>query len=342
MTTKADTVTQHRSKYIGGSDVPIIMDISFFKSRMELLQEKSGYLENNFEGNMYTEYGNVLEPMIRNYINDNLVDDPFKEECFIGKLSPFDDEKLNFRCNVDGMNSDTILEVKTTSNIKNSVDEYDVYLVQLLFYMINSQKEKGILAVYERTDFTIPEEIDTDKLQIFNISVSDYKELIEDILNSVSRFQDDLITYKDNPAMTEEDFLNPVVVENSKKVIDLENKLKEFKSLEEELKETKEKLFQAMKKYNVKKWTTLNGVSFSRIDETESKKESLDTKKLKAEQPKIYEKYKTEKVSKRKGYVRVSLNESSKNVKQLNNVNNEFKVEKVEGGQLCQNQQKLR
>ena len=50
-------VTIDRDKYIGGSDIPIIMGISPFKSRFDLLLEKAGYLENDFKGNEYTEYG---------------------------------------------------------------------------------------------------------------------------------------------------------------------------------------------------------------------------------------------------------------------------------------------
>ena len=35
-----DTVAKDRHKYIGGSDIPIIMGISPFKSRYDLLLEK--------------------------------------------------------------------------------------------------------------------------------------------------------------------------------------------------------------------------------------------------------------------------------------------------------------
>ena len=58
-----------RDKYIGGSDIPIIMGISQFKTRFELLLEKAGLKENTFDGNEYTEYGNIMEPKIRDYIN---------------------------------------------------------------------------------------------------------------------------------------------------------------------------------------------------------------------------------------------------------------------------------
>lgn len=54
-------VTIDRNKYIGGSDIPIIMGISKFKKRFDLLLEKAELKENDFTGNAYTEYGNVME-----------------------------------------------------------------------------------------------------------------------------------------------------------------------------------------------------------------------------------------------------------------------------------------
>ena len=59
------SVKENRDLYIGGSDIPKIMGISTFQTRWELLQEKAGLLENSFEGNSYTEYGNKMEPKIR-------------------------------------------------------------------------------------------------------------------------------------------------------------------------------------------------------------------------------------------------------------------------------------
>ena len=44
-----------RNLYIGGSDIPIIMGISPFKKRFDLLLEKAGLKENDFDGNQYTE-----------------------------------------------------------------------------------------------------------------------------------------------------------------------------------------------------------------------------------------------------------------------------------------------
>ena len=76
-----ETVKQDRERYIGGSDIPIIMNLSPFKSRFDLLLEKAGYKKDEFSGNIYTEYGNAMESVIRDFINKGLprLKDPFTE-----------------------------------------------------------------------------------------------------------------------------------------------------------------------------------------------------------------------------------------------------------------------
>ena len=251
-------VTIDRNLYIGGSDIPIIMGISPFKKRFDLLLEKAGLKHNEFSGNEYTEYGNILEPKIRDYINS-------KEK------KPFvEDKKIvgDIRCHVDGYNQkDTILEIKTTSQVHKSVDEYKVYLCQLLFYMSVFGAKKGKLAVYERPkDFN--EEFNEDLLSIYDINIKDYKELLEDILQAVDQFRKDLIKVKENPFITEEELQPKEVIELSNKVVELESKLLAFKELEKQYNNFKNELFNAMEEHNIKSWVTNNGTRITRIDTT--------------------------------------------------------------------------
>lgn len=174
-------VTVDREKYIGGSDIPIIMGISQFKTRFDLLLEKAGLKENNFEGNEYTEYGNVMEPKIREYINKQLGKNFVEGKHINGDI----------RCHTDGEDYTTILEIKATSQIHINVDDYKVYLVQLLFYMFHTDRKSGMLAVYHRPeDFS--EEFDEKRLQIFTIRIENYKELLEQINKAVEQFRTDL------------------------------------------------------------------------------------------------------------------------------------------------------
>lgn len=303
---KNETVTENRHLYIGGSDIAVIMNISPFKTRQTLLLEKSQFIQDYFSGNEYTEYGDRFEPKIRDFINSKRKDEKFKSAYFLGVLSPKDKDKLQFRCNVDGINNTEVLEIKTTSHIKDSVDKYKTYLVQLLFYMLNSKRKKGILAVYER-DVIEEDTFNEKRLLIYEIKIDDYQDLCVEIMSSVEKFQNDLLEFKKQPTLNEEDFLNPLLLDTSKKIVELENRLIGYKKILEELENMKEYLFKSMTKFNVKKWTSNNGISFTRIDESESTREVLDTEKLKNESPEIFEKYKTTKTTKRKGYVRIDI-----------------------------------
>lgn len=299
----AQNVTENRNLYIGGSDIPIIMGISPFKKRFDLLLEKASLQDNDFEGNAYTEYGNVLEPKIRGYIN-------------IGLKKPFyEDKKIidDVRCHVDGFNGkDTILEIKTTSQIHSNVDEYKVYLVQLLFYMFNYDVKKGKLAIYHRPK-NFDEEFDEGRLQLFDINIKDYKELLEDILQAVEQFRIDLAKVKENPFITEEDLQPKELILLSNKVAEFELKLANFKELEAQYKEVKAKLYEEMEKHNIKKWTTNAGVQITKVlttPDTVSKELVFNVDKFKEENTELYQQYEEEiEVVKkgRAGYVKITL-----------------------------------
>lgn len=296
-------VRTDRNLYIGGSDIPIIMGISPFKKRFDLLLEKAGLKENDFEGNQYTEYGNILEPKIRDYIN-------LKEK------KPFvEDKKIvgDIRCHVDGYNQkDTILEIKTTSQVHNSVNEYKVYLCQLLFYMSVYEAKKGKLGVYHRPeDFN--EEFDEKRLTTYDINIKDYKELVEDILQAVDQFRKDLIKVKENPFITEEELQPKELIELSNQVAVLENELKAYKEIEKKYNDFKSRLFTAMEEYGVKTWLTNNGTRITRIESTSDTIETIqefNVEKFKEENVETYNKYvELKEITKKgkKGYVKITL-----------------------------------
>jgi len=55
---------EERRSGIGGSDAAAVLGISRYASPMKVYLEKTGELE-PFAGNEYTEWGNILEPVIR-------------------------------------------------------------------------------------------------------------------------------------------------------------------------------------------------------------------------------------------------------------------------------------
>lgn len=292
------SVKEDRERYIGGSDSPIILGISPYKTRYELLLEKAGLKEDDFEGNIYTEYGNVMEEKIRSYINEKY-DTAFVE----GKHIEGD-----IRCHTDGENKDYILEIKTTSEIYENVDDYKAYLVQLLFYMYHTRRHLGMLAVYERPeDFN--EEFEKERLHIYSIKIEDYEELIYKINNAVDQFIIDLQKLKENPFLTEEDLLPIDLTKISYEIIALENKLKEYKKIEQEQKELKEQLKKAMEEKGIKSWQTPNGAKITLVEDGKDKEVmKFNEKKFMEENQDIYNKYLESKIQKGKnGYVLITL-----------------------------------
>lgn len=303
-----ETVKQNRDKYIGGSDIPIIMNLSPFKSRFDLLLEKAGYKEDSFEGNVYTEYGNKLEPKIRDHINslrEITLSDPFVEGKHIREAEA--DEIIGVRIHTDGENDNAILEIKTTSQIHDKVEDYKIYLVQLLFYMVNTGKARGLLAVYERPE-DLSEEFDPSHLQTFYISLEDYTELCSEIGEACERFIEDLQKVKDNPFITEEELLPTEITDITARIVAFESQLDYLKSIEKKIKEDKARLKDAMQACGVKSWTTPQGYKITLIPDGEDKAEKkFNPDKLKEADPDTYNKYLEDTIVKgRSGYVKIT------------------------------------
>ena len=303
-----ESVKIDRHKFLGGSDLPVIMGISPFKTRWQLLQEKAQIVIPEEVDTVYTRYGNEMEEKIRDYINDEYYDmgiDLFTE----GKHQA-EGEVIGYRCHTDGENIDTILEIKTTSDIDGNME---IYKAQLCFYMIKTGKENGKLACYLRPD-DLSTEFDRDRLYTYDFTLADFEieGLVQKINNEVTAFVRDLKRLKENPELTEQDFLPYELIELSQKIVAFEQRLAEIKAEEKAIKVQKVKLFKAMEKVNVKSWDTPNGYKITRVDplpQTTKEETGFDVDKFGEEHPRLYKKYlvtKTKKVSGRAGYVLIT------------------------------------
>ena len=295
-------VTIDREKFIGGSDIPAIMGLSPFTTRWDLLLEKAGLKERDFQGNKYTEYGHIIEPKIREYIN-SIHDMNFEPNQVI-------DGDLRFH--TDGFDTDTVLEIKSTSKVHKTVGEYKAYLVQLLKYMEANKAAFGILAVYHRPeDFS--EEFDPNRLQKFEIEICDHLALLGEVNEEIDRFRSDLKMLKENPLMTEEDFLPTAVVEWANKVAVLESRMAEYKAIEAEYKRVKQSLYEAMEKHGIKTWQTFNGTKITRVDgipEGVKAVNEFDEKAFAESHPRLYKQYSKvvqKKTAAKSGYVKITL-----------------------------------
>ena len=319
-----NSVNQERWKYLGGSDVPILMELSPFKSRFNLLLEKAQYKEDEFSGNVFTEYGNKMEGKIRDFINANCIPldcQPLKEGKHIkaipkawGKAMS---KQLKIRAHTDGENENCILEIKTTSQIHKELSDYRIYIVQLLFYMMVTGKEQGLLAVYRRDD-DLSEEMDESKLQLFPIHLEDFSDECALIIQSISRFLEDLEKVKSNPFITEEELLPHDLAELSNKIIAFEQQLSMMKEIEKKYKEQKERLKLAMEKAHIPHVETSNGYKLTLIPDSEETVEKItkfNEEKFKADHPDLYQEYtetKNQMKAGKKGYVRITAPKQAK------------------------------
>lgn len=279
------SVAVERWRYIGGSDVPVIMNLSSFKTRWQLLQEKARITEDDFEGNVYTEYGNEMECKIRGYVNVSC-DRKFVEGKHYLKF-----EDTDVRIHTDGEDKyiGEILEVKTTSYLFADVSGYKHYLVQLLFYMMMLNYRTGILAVYRRPDdfSTI---FDPDRLQIFHIDIEDYSDLLSEIERSIQLFIIDLEKLKANPYLTQADLLTDDESDLAMRLVSLKEQKSHLDAIKDEIKDVEKKLQEVMTKNGRK---TFDGygwkmTSIAAIEDKEVDEEYFDIDRLKEDLPDLF------------------------------------------------------
>ena len=278
------SVKQDRYHWIGGSDIPAIMNISPFKSRFRLLQEKAQVVEDTFNGSVYTDYGNTMEPKIRSFINDELGHGFVEGRHY--------DEENGFRIHTDGEDevTETILEIKTTSHISDSLDGYKPYLVQILFYMALTGYDNGILAVYERPD-DLSEVFDPERLHIYPVFFKEHLGLVKEIENAVDRFKADLQRLKADPFLTEADFVPTDIIGLSDSILALESILDSMKDVENRIKNMKKELYRQMQERDIKTWLTPGGFKITRVDGAEAREEEiseLDINALKRDLPELF------------------------------------------------------
>ena len=273
-----DTVTKDRQKFCGGSDIPCIMGLSPFKTRWELLQEKAEIKPIEQISNPYIEYGNALEPVVRDYINEKYCRD----------FEPAVKVDGDLRGNTDGLDEGGLLEIKTTSHIHETLDGYKGYLVQILFYMKIFNVQHAMLAVYHRNeDFST--DFDPSRLQVIPIDIKDHLDTMDEVEQAITMFRKDLAELKENPLLCEEDFMPNEIVEITGKIIDLENQLAAYKQMEAELKEFKAKLKVAMEEYGIKTWRLYDNTKITLVPDGEDKEvEEIDIKALQKEHPELF------------------------------------------------------
>ncbi len=311
-----DNVTKNRHLYTGGSDLPSILGLNYKydKSPYDYAREKAGIIPNTFKGNEFTRYGQIMEPTIRDYINAEYGANYIEDTIIL--------EDKMYRGNTDGIDKNVdpaILEIKTFGKSGLNVEYYKA---QVHFYMYTFGCDSALLVGYQRPDdfytgIDIEREngeeyfdttFDSDNLVIERVDFD--KTYWDSVENTVVRFKQGVQALKDNNDLSEDDFNGILygneLMEINNRITTLENKLKEYKAIEQEQKDLKEKLYELMLEKNIKGFKN-DVVSISRVLPTTSTTETLDIERIKEEHPRLYKEYKIEKTTNRKGYVKITL-----------------------------------
>jgi len=310
-------VTIDRNKYVGGSDLPSILGLNakYGTNIFEFAKQKAGIVPNPFKGNQFTKYGQVMEPVIRDYINS-------KYQCEYLEDTIVDSER-GYRGNTDGIDRDAevpILEVKTFG------EELDVeyYTAQCQFYMETFNQPKCRLVGYKRpADFYTGVDYDLENEDSYFNYEFDENRIEEHIIERdpvlwakieerIKAFKKAVSELKANPNMTEDEFngifygKDLLVLTNL--VSNLENELISYKAKDSEYKKAKEKLYELFEERGIISFDT-GTMKITKVAPTSYDTVSIDTKKLQDEEPNIYEKYKVVKTTNRKGYILITVKE---------------------------------
>ncbi|GEM00875.1 putative phage-type endonuclease [Halolactibacillus halophilus] len=258
ITTQAGpNVTENRHKYIGGSDVSTILGLNKYKSVYELALEKTGIVKSEFKGNEYTEYGNIMEPQIREYVN-LMHGTNFKENTRI---------QDNLRSNTDGYDAQyhLILEIKTHGKTAT----IEAYKAQMQLYMYQFECNEGWLALYERPkDFDA--EFDSERLKIKLVPRDN--DFIKGMLAAIKEFWEGCEYLKSHPGASEHDFYKRTV-KGDEGMNELQVKTIQFEPAKVEFnyKELEAALEENLKRYE--------GLTFTEDDAAECKKTITELRK---------------------------------------------------------------
>ncbi len=312
-------VTIDRQKYVGGSDLPSILGLNakYGTSVFEFAKQKAGIIPNSFKGNQFTKYGQVMEPVIRDYINAKYQVN-YLEDTII-------DSDRGYRGNTDGIDRNVdipILEIKTFGEEL----DIDYYTAQCQFYMETFNQDACLLVGYKRpVDFYtgVDYELENDD-SYFNLEF-DENNIVEHTIyrdpKLWAKIEERIIAFKKaveklrkNHDMTEAEF-NKIfygtdLIKMSNKMAKLENRLLKYKDIEKEHKKLKEDLYNLFEEKGILSFDT-GTMKITKVAPTSYDTVSIDTAKLKEENEEIYNKYKVTKTTNKKGYILITAKKES-------------------------------
>lgn len=177
----------YRKGGIGGSDVAAILGISKWKSEIEIWLDKTNQTDDIPEENEAMKWGNIMEPVIRNYFSE-IMDRPVVEVKAILQHPeyPF------MLADIDGLTIDdegnpAVLEIKTASEFKRNEWEGGIpayYETQVQHYLCVTGAAKAYVAVLIGGNTFLVYEVDAD-LEVHKMLIDVEKDFWNKVENRV-------------------------------------------------------------------------------------------------------------------------------------------------------------
>jgi putative phage-type endonuclease len=252
-----------RKSGIGGSDVAAILDISPFKSKMDLWLEKTGQKEEqDLSDNFIVQRGHALEPEARELL-ESMTGEKFPPCIFQHDHMSF----MKFSC--DGFNgSDKIIEIKANGNkshqmaLNNEVPEY--YMLQMQYgLMISNANVCHYVSYNPASDRPLVTfEVKRDELLMSNIYYQVKEFWTENIEKKIKP-----LTKEERQEIKDADFVA--------KIAEYREKIVKYNALSDEM-EVLENYFKAYLKENKLSNANCNSVFFTKIE----RKGNIDYEKI--------------------------------------------------------------
>lgn len=310
MNTVKDSVKDDRDKYIGGSDLPKVNNPT---SAERLIFEKT-HEQKDFTS-IYTEFGNIAEPLIRAYASENF----YEGESIEPSTTIIEREgKLGYRGNLDGDNTlrEEVIEIKTLgenyfNDISSMAKKVEAYRIQVGYYMMLKGYKKASIYIFKRPSILLDKPFDKWTVK----ELYDRQTEIEEFIAKELAYQISYIDVRtDELFMPQFDKKTDLIDEVQRRIKLIDNAfakhsdrqgtttesededlLVEFKELEEMEKNLatrkKEILEHFIGKYHENETFEVNGNSYVYTAERTSTRKSFNSKAFESDNPELYQKY---------------------------------------------------
>ncbi len=281
---------KYRTKGIGGSDVSVIAGINPFKSAYQLWLEKTGRVKPEQTDSDYAHFGTLLEPLVRKEFSERSGLKVRQKHMLLQSV-----EHTFMYADLDGVVNDNgskaVFEAKTASAYKQDVWEKEVpaaYILQVQHYMAVTGYEKTYIAALVGGNHFFYHIVERDEDMIGKIIAMEQAFWEANVVKDVEPVPDG------SEATT--DYFNKKFKKSNGKTICLpEEALEvcdEYDRLSMELKDLEEKKNAAANRLKALLKDAECGTVGSRsITWKQVSKSYLDGKRLKEENPRIYEDY---------------------------------------------------